>query len=54
MIKSIDFYTRNIINSRQALDYVRAKFPEIEFNVYQIQNMPDFGKVVLGSFSIFL
>ena len=38
-IKYIDFYTRNIINSRQTLDYVRAKFPEIEFNVYQIQNI---------------
>ena len=38
-IKKIDFYTRNIINSRQTLDYVRAKFPEIEFNVYQIQNI---------------
>lgn len=38
-IKEIDFYTRNIINSRQTLDYVRAKFPEIVFNVYQIQNI---------------
>ena len=38
-IKYIDFYTRNIINSRQTLDYVRAKFPNIEFNVYQIQNI---------------
>ena len=38
-IKFIDFYTRNIINSRQTLDYVRAKFPNIEFNVYQIQNI---------------
>lgn len=38
-VKEIDFYTRNIINSRQTLDYVRAKFPEITFNVYQIQNI---------------
>lgn len=38
-VKSIDFYTRNIINSRQTLDYVRAKFPDVEFNVYQIQNI---------------
>lgn len=38
-IESIDFYTRNIINSRQTLDYVRAKFPQVEFNVYQIQNI---------------
>lgn len=38
-VKYIDFYTRNIINSRQTLDYVRAKFPNVEFNVYQIQNV---------------
>ena len=38
-IKKIDFYTRNIINSKQTLDYMRAKFPEIEFGVYQIQNI---------------
>ncbi len=38
-VKEIDFYTRNIINSRQTLAYVRAKFPDIVFNVYQIQNI---------------
>ena len=38
-VKEIVFYTRNIINSRQTLEYVRAKFPEINFNVYQIQNI---------------
>lgn len=38
-VKKIDFYTRNIINSRSTLDYMRAKFPGIEFNVYQIQNI---------------
>ena len=38
-VKDIEFYTRNIINSRQTLDYVRAQFPNIEFNVYQIQNI---------------
>ena len=38
-IKDIDFYTRNIINSKQTLEYVRAKFPNVEFGVYQIQNI---------------
>ena len=28
-VTNIDFYTRNIINSRQTLDYVRHKFPTI-------------------------
>ena len=38
-IKNIDFYTRNIINSHQTVNYVRSKFPNVTFNVYQIQNM---------------
>ncbi len=38
-VKKVDFYTRNIINSKQTLDYMRAKFPDITFNVYQIQNI---------------
>ena len=38
-VSQIDFYTRNIINSKQTLDYVRAKFPSVTFNVYQIQNI---------------
>ena len=38
-VKEIDFYTRNIINSKQTLEYVRAKFPTVTFNVYQIQNI---------------
>ena len=38
-VTAIDFYTRNIINSLQTLDYMRAKFPNVEFNVYQIQNI---------------
>lgn len=38
-VKNIDFYTRNIINSHQTVNYVRAQFPNIEFNVYQIQNL---------------
>ena len=38
-VKYIDFYSRNIINSHQTLDYMRTKFPDVEFNVYQIQNI---------------
>lgn len=37
--KEIDFYTRNILNSSQAVNYMREKFPNVIFNVYQIQNM---------------
>jgi shikimate dehydrogenase len=38
-VSSIDFYTRNIINSHNTLNYVRAQFPKITFNVYQIQSI---------------
>lgn len=38
-IANINFYTRNIINSSQTLEYMRAKFPQINFNVFQIQNI---------------
>ena len=38
-ISNIDFYTRNIINSHNTVEYMRSKFPNVTFNVYQIQNM---------------
>ena len=38
-VKYIDYFTRNIINSKQTVDYMRAKFPETEFCIYQIQNI---------------
>ena len=38
-VKTIDFYTRNIINSHNTLNYVRHQFPDIVFNVYQIQSI---------------
>ena len=37
-ISHIDFYTRNIINSNQVLSFLREKFPNISFSVYQIQH----------------
>ena len=43
-IEEIDFYTRNVINSQQALNYLRAKFPSIKFEAHQIQNARDFSK----------
>ena len=43
-IEEIDFYTRNIINSQQAINYLRAKFPAIKFEAHQIQNVKDLSK----------
>ena len=38
-IKKIDFYSRNILNAKQTLDYVSAKFPDVEFDMRQIQHI---------------
>ena len=38
-ITEIDMYTRNIINANQTINYLRAQFPEVKFNAYQIQNI---------------
>lgn len=38
-IAKIDFFTRNIPNSIDLMNYLRRKFENITFNVYQIQNI---------------
>jgi len=46
-IKEIDFYTRNVINSQQAINYLRAKFPAIKFEAHQIQGVRDLSKYAI-------
>lgn len=38
-ISSIDFYTRNLINAQEPINYLRAKFPNVKFTTHQIQNL---------------
>lgn len=38
-ITSIDFYTRNLINAQEPVNYLRAKFPNIKFTTHQIQHV---------------
>lgn len=38
-ITSIDFYTRNLINAQEPVNYLRAKFPNIKFSTHQIQHV---------------
>ena len=38
-VKRIDFFTRNIPNSIDLMNYVRRQFPSITFDVYQIENI---------------
>lgn len=43
-IQKIDLYTRNIINSQKAINYLRNQFPAIKFEAKQIQNVRDISK----------
>lgn len=43
-IQEIDLYTRNIINSQKAINYLRNQFPAIKFEAKQIQNVRDISK----------
>lgn len=43
-VKEIAFFTRNIPNSIDLMNYVRRKFPSIDFNVYQIENIRCLGE----------
>lgn len=37
-VKQISFYSRNIINSSETTNYLRRTFPQIKFNLYQVQS----------------
>lgn len=43
-VSQIDFYTRNVINSQQAINYLRDKFSDVVFSAHQIQYAKDFSK----------
>ncbi len=36
-ITSIDFFTRNLINAQEPVNYLRDKFPNVRFTTHQIQ-----------------
>lgn len=37
-VKQISFYSRNIINSSEIVNYLRKTFPQVTFNLYQAQS----------------
>lgn len=43
-VQEIAFFTRNIPNAIDLMNYVRRKFPAINFNVYQIENIRNLGE----------
>lgn len=46
-ITSIDFYTRNLINAQEPVNYLRAKFPEVKFTTHQIQHVLELPKTAI-------
>jgi shikimate dehydrogenase len=44
-VKQIKIYTRNIPNSLNLLNFVRKKFPKVEFNAFQIEWIRDLSDV---------
>lgn len=44
-VKEIKIYTRNIPNSLKLLNFLRSKFPNVEFNAYQIERIRDLSEV---------
>jgi len=44
-IKSIRFYTRNIPNSLELLNYMRRVFPNVQFDAFQIEHIRDLSMV---------
>jgi len=44
-IKNIRFYTRNIPNSLELLNYMRRVFPNIQFDAFQIEHIRDLSMV---------
>lgn len=40
-VSRIDFFTRNLINSSQTVNFLREKFPAITINLLQVQSMTD-------------
>lgn len=44
-VKEIRFYTRNIPNSLELLNYMRRVFPTVQFDAYQIEHIRDLSMV---------
>lgn len=38
-VKEIDFYSRNILNAKEMIDFLREKFPDRTLNIKQIESM---------------
>lgn len=46
-VKYIDFYTRNIVNASNMVNFLRSQFSGVEFNLKQVQSMSDLSDVAI-------
>lgn len=46
-MKEIKFFTRNVPNSLELVNYLRKTFPNVEFNTYQIERIRDLSDIDL-------
>ena len=46
-VKYIDFYTRNIVNASNMVNFLRSQFGGVEFNLKQVQSMSDLSDVAI-------
>lgn len=46
-VKQISFYSRNIINSSETINYLRRTFPQITFNLFQVQSTGELFKCAM-------
>lgn len=44
-VKEIDFYSRNILNAKDMIDFLRDKFPDKTLNIKQIESMKDLSDI---------
>lgn len=46
-VKSIDFYTRNIVNASNMVNFLRSQFVNVSFNLKQVQSLSDLSDVAI-------
>ncbi len=46
-VKSVDFYTRNIVNASNMVNFLRSQFVNVSFNLKQVQSLSDLSDVAI-------
>ena len=46
-VSQIDFYARNVINAGGMVNFLREKYPQVKFNLFQIQSLKDLSNTLM-------